>query len=187
MEVRAVKVRSYAPALLAVGLLAGLYLYITRHHEEPEQPVATAEPAHAEPAPAASPAPSLPVVHDDSTAPKPMPEATDGPTKPPHALTPEEYAGHEPKAKKPKMNVDEKLAETTKHISVMEHRATLIDAQVAELEKAGKTKEAAEQRIIADRLRKHAEQLRADVAAHRDPTADTIGDDSLKAKDEQPQ
>lgn len=181
------KTRSYAPALLAVVVLAGLYVFITHRHEEPEQPVPTAERAPAPvPAPAASAPPSLPVVHDDSTDPKPVPEATDGPTKPPQALTPEEYAGHEAKAKKPKMNLEEKLAETTKHISVMEHRASLIDAQVAELEKAGKTKEAAEQRILADRLRKHVEELRADVAAGRDPNSDTIGDDSLKAKDEQP-
>jgi len=84
-------------------------------------------------------------------------------------LTPEEYAGHEPKAKKPKLNDEEKLAETKKHIAVMERRAELIAAEIAELEKKGEKDKAAEQRVILERLKKHAEKLREDVAAGRAP------------------
>ncbi|HUS31902.1 MAG TPA: hypothetical protein VMZ53_25550 [Kofleriaceae bacterium] len=158
------RVRTLAPTLLALGALVAIYVF-ARHGDEPSTPSpSAAQNVHA-PAPAAAP-PSAP---PPAITAAPLPASGDMPVAPPKALTVDEYAGHEPKAKKPKMTLQEELAETTKHISVMEKRATLIDQQVAELEKAGKTKEAAEQRVIAERLRKHVEQLREAVAAGRAP------------------
>jgi hypothetical protein len=67
------------------------------------------------------------------------------------------------------MNLDEKLAETKKHIEVMEHRAQLLEKEIAELERHGEKQKAAEQRIVLERLHKHADKLREDVAARREP------------------
>src|SRR6185369_17753573 len=97
----------------------------------------------------------------------------EGPTEAPHVVGVDEAKEHEVVPKKGKITLAEKLAETTKHIAVMEHRAELIDKQVAELVKAGKTKEAAEQRVVAERLRKHVEKLREAVAAGKDPNEES--------------
>lgn len=174
------RLRSYAPALLGIAALAALYLYVTRDKDGVATSAAPA--AHVEShTPAPAPAPAMPTTERGIAIPS---EGTQGPQGQPHPVSPEEAAAHEPHPKKGAMTLDEKLAETTKHVAVMERRAALIDQQVAALEKAGKTKEAAEQRIVAERLRKHVEKLRADVAARRDPNEDASGDDSVKAQGE---
>lgn len=175
------KVRSYAPALAAVIALGGLYLFVTRRHDDATPPAPAAARAVEQ---AAVPSAPTPAARPEMPAPTVVAAPEQAPPPPPKPMDPAEAAAHEAKAKKPKLTLDETLAETTKHIAVMEKRAELIDQEVAELTKAGKTKEAAEQRIVAERLRKHVERLRADVAAHRDPNEDAFGDDSRKAKDE---
>jgi len=153
------KVRAYAPALVAIALVVAVYIFMKRDRDEPAPPAPVASqrvaPSAAPPAPALEASPQGPT--------------TPGPTKEPHVLTPEEYAGHEPKAKKPKMTLDDKLVETQKHIEVMQHRAELLEKEIAELERKGDKQRAAEQRIVLERLRKHAEKLREDVAARREP------------------
>jgi hypothetical protein len=159
-----VKLRAYAPALLALGALIALYVYVTRDPQPAASaPAQPAPPVAAAPTPAAAPAPA---------APPSAPEAAPGegpPTITPHALTPDEFAGHEPHAKKPKLTLDEKLAETRTHIEVMERRAKLLEAEIGELERNGHSDKAAEQRIVLQRLKAHADKLRADVAAGREP------------------
>ena len=161
------KLRGYAPALLALGALVALYVFVTRDPERAASAPAQSAPAAATapmPAPAlAAPAPQPP--------PTPAPGSSDDqpPTITPHVLTPEEYAGHEAKAKKPKMTLEEKLAETKKHIDVMEKRAKILEDEIAELERTGQKDKAAEQRIVLERLKAHADKLRKDVAAGREP------------------
>jgi hypothetical protein len=72
-------------------------------------------------------------------------------------------------AKKPKMTLEEKLVETTKHIAVMGQRAEILEKEIADLERDGKKQEAAEQRIVLKRLRAHMEELRKAVAEKREP------------------
>jgi 3-oxoacyl-ACP reductase-like protein len=155
-----VKLRAIAPALLALAALIALYVYVTR---DPE-PAASAP---AKPPVATAPTPAV-------AAPAPMPPppsapATAAPNITPHVLTSDEYAGHEPHAKKAKMTLDEKLAETRTHIEVMERRAKLLEAEIAELERSGQNDKAAEQRVVLSRLKAHADKLREDVAAGREP------------------
>jgi hypothetical protein len=153
-----VKLRAIAPALLALGALIALYIYVTRDPEPaasaPAKPPVATAPAPAAPAPALTP-PSAP--------------ETATPAITPHVLTQDGFAGHEPHAKKAKMTLDEKLAETRKHIEVMERRAKLLEAEIAELERTGQADKAAEQRIVLQRLKAHADKLREDVAAGREP------------------
>lgn len=165
------KVRAFAPALLAIVALGVVYV-VARDRDEPAEDAKDAADAPAK-APAehvhapvgsgarvASPEPAL--------APEPMAPG-EAPSGVPRVLTPEEYAGHEPVAKKPKMTLQEKLVETKKHIAVMERRAELLAAEIAELDRKGETQKAAEQRIVLKRLEAHADKLRQDVAEGREP------------------
>lgn len=71
--------------------------------------------------------------------------------------------------KKGKMTLDDKLAETAKHIGVMKHRSELLQADIDKLDKAGKTKEAAEQRVVLERLQKHMKELQTAIDEHKEP------------------
>ena len=163
------KVRGFAPALLALGALIALYVFVTR---DPER--AASAPAPPAPNAATQPAPNAPALAAPTQAPPPPAPALassddEPPTITPHVLTPEEYAGHEAKPKKPKMTLEEKLAETRKHIDVMERRAKILEDEIAELERTGQKDKAAEERIVMERLKAHADKLRKDVAAGREP------------------
>ncbi len=162
------KLRAFAPALVALGALIALYVLVTRD----SGPAASA-PAPAAPAPSVATTPPPAPAAAPALAPPPAPAETapaeGAPTITPHVLSPDEYAGHEPKAKKPKMTLDDKLAETRTHIEVMDRRAKLLEAEIAELDRSGQKDKAAEQRIVLARLKVHADKLRADVAAGREP------------------
>lgn len=164
------KLRAYAPAVLGLAALVALYVLVKRDRDEPQAPQAPQAQAHShshshEPTPAAPGArvPGAPALPGTQATPPTPPPA------PPRALTPEEYAGHEPKANKPKMNDEEKIAETKKHIDVMERRVQLLEVEIADLDKRGEKEKATAQRVILERLKKHAAQLREDVAAGRAP------------------
>jgi hypothetical protein len=161
------KLRAYAPALLAVAALVAIYLFVARDKSK--------APAAAQHTPAA-PAQRAPAAPAQQTPPAPAPSLTpeaqpagEVPTGVPRALTPEEYAGHEPKANKPPMVLEEKLAETKQHIVVMERRAHLLEAEIAELERKGENEKAAQQRVVLKRLNEHADKLRQAVAEGREP------------------
>ena len=158
------KVRAIAPALLAVVALIAIYLY-TRGGSEADAP---APPVVKQQAPSAAPIATPP---RSATIPPPATVTPPGakPTEPPKLLTPEEYAGHEPVAKKPKMTLEEKLAEATKHIEVMERRAKLLEDQIAELDRTGNQEVANEKRVLVQRIRLHVEKLRKAVAEKREP------------------
>ena len=155
------KLRAIAPALVALGALIALYVYVTR---DPEP--ATSTPAKPPVATAPTPAATAPA---PTTTPPPSAPDTAAPAITPHVLTSDEFAGHEPHAKKAKMTLDEKLAETRTHIEVMERRAKLLEAEIAELDRTGQADKAAEQRVVLQRLKAHADKLREDVAAGREP------------------
>ncbi|MGE5185214.1 MAG: hypothetical protein ACM31C_24260 [Acidobacteriota bacterium] len=162
------KLRTLAPALLALAALIAVYVVATRDSEPaasapvPAAPAVATTPAPAAPAPAMTPPPELPTSHADPTQDQP-------PTITPHVLSPDEYAGHEARPNKPKMTLDDKLAATRTHLEVMARRAKLLEAEIAELERTGQQDKAAQQRIVLRRLEAHADKLRADVAAGREP------------------
>ena len=162
------KARAYAPALLAVAALVGIYVFVTRSGEDAE-PTRHAEAPRGSAPPAVAPSVAPAESPPPGQAPAESPPPGQAPTKPPHLLTPEEFAGHEPKAKKAKLTLEEKLVETQKHIVVMERRAQLLEAEIAELERTGDKAKAAEQRIVLARLREHADKLRQAVAEGREP------------------
>ena len=165
MEARAVKIRAYAPALLAVVALVVVYV-LSRDSDDDAGPAPVATQQQPKSAPSTSP----PQLREPIKPPPPAPTAPTGPpSKPPSVVSADEHAAHEPKAKKPKMTLEEKLEETKKHVVVMERRAQLLEAEIAELEKTGQKDKAAEQRVVLQRLNAHAEKLRQAVAEGREP------------------
>jgi hypothetical protein len=160
------KLRTLAPAFVAAALLVVLYLKLGRHDEStPSAPAPTATtgtqprvpPSHAAPRPTVPETSQSGDLDDELARKPPLPDdikPTQGPPTGP---------------KKPAMTLDEKLAETQKHIDVMDRRAALVDKEIAALERDGKKQEAAEQRIVVTRLRAHMEELRKAVAERREP------------------
>ena len=72
-------------------------------------------------------------------------------------------------AAKPKMNVEEKLAETKKHLPTMEHHAEALEQEIKEAERSGRADEAAEKRIRVKRLRAHIADLQKAIDEKREP------------------
>jgi len=168
-----VKLRSIAPALAGLLLLAAIYLVmqLRGRGDEPSAPAALPVahgPATAPTAPGAAVKPAA-----KPATPSMLPEVVDDIDPETGKIVPHDDPTLLPNpgmtAKKPKMNLDERLAEAQKHIPVLERRAELIDKEIQTLEAAGKTKEAAEQRIVAKRLRDHAAALRQAIAEHKEP------------------
>lgn len=163
-----VKARAWWPAIVGLVLLLGVYLLVLVRGTNDDAATAPAEPVTTAQKPATQPAvkPPEPVkpeaTHDEATdedelaRTKPIDTS---PVAPDPGMT----------AKKAKMTLDERLAEAQKHIPVIERRAELLDKEIAELDKAGKVKEAGEQRIVAKRLRDHAAALRQAIAERREP------------------
>lgn len=163
------KLRAIAPAVLALAALIVLYV-VVKHDSDPaaSTPAQPPAPVATTPAPAVA-APPAPAPTVPATPPPVLGDDQGPPTSTPHLVSPEEFAAHEPHAKKPKMNLDEKLEATRTHIEVMDKRAKMLEDEIAQLEKNGQTDKAAEERIVLQRLKAHADKLRADVAAGREP------------------
>ena len=166
-------VRAWAPAIAGLLLLAVVVLAVKlRGEDEPAAPAKAPAvgPQHepAAPAPVAA-APARPArTPVAETAPD---EATDDDLAHKRPLSPDELKVGIPEntAKKAKMTLDERLAEAQKHIPVIERRAELIDQEIEKLEAAGKTQLAAQQRIVAKRLREHVVELKQAIAERREP------------------
>lgn len=163
------KLRAYAPALVAVAGLFFVYRYVTQKNDDAPKP-ATQQHVEAN-ATTAPEAPALPAGSSVQPLPTPPPPQLPGvaPKEAPKPMDPAEAKAHEPKAKLPKMNDAEKAAAAQEHISVMDRRIELLEAEIAELDKKGDKAQAAEQRIIVKRLKAHAEKLKKDIAEGREP------------------
>ena len=160
------KLRAWLPALAGLALLVAIWLFARTRGDD------TAAPSRSNPQPTAvvaAPSPRRPA--DKPIAPTAPDEATDDDLAHKRPLTPDELKVGTPdfEPKKAKMTLDERLAEAQKHIPVLERRAALIDQEIAKLEAAGKAEQASEQRIVAARLRAHADELKKAIAEHREP------------------
>ena len=172
---------------MAVVALVVLYLWLGGHDTSSSTdgaPAPAQQHASAAPAPSAAPtaaAPALPGTTPGAAVPDPADPDTWIDHKPPPGT---QVMDRPLTAKKPKMNLDERLEEAAKHVKVLERRAELLEKDIEDLDRAGKTKEAAEQRIVRKRLLDHAQELRTDVAERRDPipSADAKRDDETPAK-----
>jgi hypothetical protein len=169
-------VKKLWPALLAVAVLLVLYFVMRRHGGEDAMPAPAPTPQaladstgpHAAP-PAVLPAPvaGAPSTGDTGDTGETGDEHRgSGPiVGTPHlAENPPDMT-----PKKGKITLDEKLAETAKHIQVMKRRTELLQTEIDQLDKAGKTKEAAEQRIVLERLEKHMKELQTAIDEHKEP------------------
>lgn len=169
LEARAMKLRAYAPAVLAVVGLVLVYRWVSNRGADEAKPVAgesqrigpttTTTPPPALPTPAAQPLP----------APAPPQLPGSGPTEVPKPVSVEEAKAHEAKAKKPKRTLEERIAAAKEHVLVIDRRVELMEKEIAELDKQGDTKKAEEQRVSVQRLKLHAEKLRKAIAEGREP------------------
>ena len=170
------KVRAWAPAIAGLLLIAAVFLLVKlRGEDEPATPAKPAPTAHHDhdhdhqsPAPTATVTAKPAVKPVAETAPG---ETTDDDLAHKRPLSPDELKVGTPdfQPKKAKMTLDERLAEAQKHIPVIERRAELIDQEIAKLEAAGKAQQASEQRVVAKRLREHADELKKAIAERREP------------------
>lgn len=161
------KIRSYAPILLAAAGLFGVYHFV--HKDEAPKPTAAQVETKSVSAPAAPAAPALPVAAQP-LPPPPQPQLPGvAPTTTPHMMDPEEAKAHEPKAKLPKLTESEKVVAAKEHITVMDRRIELLEAEIAELDKKGDKAKADEQRVVVKRIKEHADKLKQDIAEGREP------------------
>jgi hypothetical protein len=163
---------SLLPALLALLLVGALAVIVWQRSGGERPPVA----APTTPAVAAAPSttvvvpapghplPAAPVAPAAAPAP---PSSTVMPVDKPQLSS--EADEHEPKAKKPKLTLDEKLALTQEHLGAMQTRVDLLQKEIGALDAAGKKDEAAQKRVMLTRLKAHMERLRGAIAEHREP------------------
>ncbi len=62
---------------------------------------------------------------------------------------------------------DWEASQTQKALAAVQVRATRIEGEIAELEKAGKTQEAAEKKILLKRLQTQMSEMKADIAQYQ--------------------
>lgn len=157
------------PAVLAVIVLLVVYFAMRRRGDDTAAAPPPSPPPHATLDPA-DPPPRVPPAPAGSAAAPGEADLDDQRGSGPIVGTPQ-VAESPPDntPKKGKMNLDEKLAETAKHIDVMKHRADLLRAEIDQLDKAGKTKEAQEQRVVLERLEKHMKSLQTAIDEHKEP------------------
>ena len=171
------KLRTYAPALIAIIGLVVVWRYMAgRGGEEaappPSAPVATSAPV-AKATPTARP--SVPATAPTGTPEEPAfqaPPSTDpvvAPTKAPRALTEDEAKDHIPKAKLEKMTLEERIAAAKEHVTVIRRRVELMQQEIADLEKKGDKTKADEQRVVMARLTAHVEKLQKAIDEGREP------------------
>lgn len=168
------KLRTYAPALVAIiGLVVVWRWMATRGDAETAPPaatpVATSPPARpAPPAPAPTRAPTA-APEEPSLPASPPTTAPVAPTQAPKLASEQDLQDHLPKAKLPKMTLEERIAAAKEHIVVLNRRVELMQAEIADLEKKGDKAKADEQRVIMARITAHAEKLQKAIDEGREP------------------
>lgn len=144
------------PALLGAVVLGAVGLFAALR--SPARPPPPAAPAHT--GESLAPAlPSLPVnLPSSAPATATLAPPTSGAAEPP-AVGPQ----------KPPLTLEEKVELASRHIGVLEHRASSLEEEIARAEHDGDGDLAEKKRIRLTRLRAHIASLRADVAAGREP------------------
>jgi hypothetical protein len=154
-------------ALMLIGAL-GVFVWLRRSGEHRDVPATEASTPAAAAAPTSQPAPTPPAAHAPSPSPSPSGGAV-APTGPDGEPQMSSQEPPEPKAKKAKLTLDEKLQLAQQHVGVMQTRADVLQREIDGLDGAGKKEEAAQKRVMLTRLKAHMDRLRAAVAEHREP------------------
>jgi hypothetical protein len=168
------KLRTWAPALIAVVGLVVVWRWMAgRNDEEPAPRAPATQVATDQTRPSALPGSPATATRSADVPALPSPAAPPvpgvAPTKPPEPLSHEEADAHLPKAKLPKLTLEERIAAAKEHIVVLQRRVELMQQEIAELEKKGDKAKADAQRIIMGRLTAHAEKLQKAIDEGRDP------------------
>jgi len=168
-------VKRWWPAAFALVALIVVYFVMRSHHDDVAHETQVANQAPPPATPPSGPPPSVPPPAQQGSEGQGSDAAGElddhqgsGPIY--GSAAPHEVEDAPPEgSKKPKLTLDEKLAETAKHIEVMKKRSQLLEKEIADLQKAGKTKEAQEQQVVLDRLKDHMKKLQTAIDEHKEP------------------
>jgi hypothetical protein len=161
-------VTSYRPALFLFGAvsIAIVAVLLLLRPSEPT-PIAAA-PSIATATPSVAPPSSMPAPTSQpmASAPPAIPTASGIEAPAPPAVL---ASGDEPPPLPPQKGVtNEWLLEKTQRIySVVDDRATRVEKEIADLEKQGKTQEAAEKKVLLKRLRSQMESMRTEMGGYQ--------------------
>lgn len=162
---------SMLPAAFALLLIValGVFVWMSRGAEHRDAPATAASAPAAAAGSTSQPAPTPPVAHAPTAAASGGAAQPTGPPGPEDEPRLSSQQPPEPKAKKPKLTLDERLQLTQQHIGVMQTRAEAVQREIDALEAAGKKDDAAKMRVVLTRLKAHMDRLRAAIAEHREP------------------
>lgn len=168
------KLRTWAPALIAIVGLVLVWRWRSSRSDDETPPAAPpTQVAKDQTAPSRPASPTTTPRSGELPAPPVAPSAPPAggvaPTEAPKLVPDEEYQAHLPKAKLPKMTLEERIAAAKEHVVVLQRRVELMQQEIAELDKAGNKAKADEQRVMMARITAHVEKLQKAIAEGRDP------------------